>query len=146
MSKENDYRKIEGLLFSYPKIQIEIKNLRIDIEEIKDVIAIHGASDAPRASTPTYAFNSSVENEVIQREEKLPEKISRIEGMIRSKERQLQKIDNALLGLSKEDKEFIELRYWKDISLVELCDRYNMDKYGLYKMKNRIIGQLMCLI
>ncbi len=146
MSKENDYRKIEGLLFSYPKIQIEIKNLRIDIEEIKDVIAIHGASDAPRASTPTYAFNSSVENEVIQREEKLPDRINRIENMIRSKERQLQKIDNVLLTLEKGDQEFIELRYWKKIGIKDLCSRYNMEKSSVYKQRDRIVKDLAQLI
>ena len=146
MSKENDYRKIEGLLFSYPKIQIEIKNLRIDIEEIKDVIAIHGASDAPRAGTPTYAFNSSVENEVIQREEKLPDRINRIENMIRSKERQLQKIDNVLLTLEKGDQEFIELRYWKKIGIKDLCSRYNMEKSSVYKQRDRIVKDLAQLI
>lgn len=146
MSEKNKYRKIEGLLFSYPKIQIEIKNLRIDIEEIKDVMAIHGASDAPKASTPTYAFNSSVENEVIQREEKLPEKVSRIENMIRSKERQLQKVDNALLTLSKEDREFIELKYLKNIGIRDLCSRYNMEKSSIYKQKDRIVKELLKVI
>lgn len=63
--KDNNYSIVEGILYNYPKLKVEIDNLRLDLEEAKEVLGITGASDNEKAGSPTHAFSSVVENEIL---------------------------------------------------------------------------------
>ncbi|RHW56142.1 siderophore-interacting protein, partial [Clostridium botulinum] len=69
------YKKTENLLNDYIKIKSEIDNLQIEIEDIKLEYKGVGAMSYEERSTPTNAFNSNVENEIINKE-KLLEKLN----------------------------------------------------------------------
>nr|WP_307895937.1 hypothetical protein [Clostridium botulinum] len=71
----NYYKKTENLLNDYIKIKSEIDNLQIEIEDIKLEYKGVGAMSYEEKSTPTNAFNSNVENEIINKE-KLLEKLN----------------------------------------------------------------------
>lgn len=144
MSEKNiNYKKIEGILFSYNRTKCEIANLKIDIEELKDDISLGGKSDNPIPGRVSARTNTSkVEIEAEKREKK----IAAMEREIRSKERFLRKIDNALEILNKNDKEFVKLRYLDNISMVNLSDSYGVEPITLYKRKDVIIQSLISVL
>ena len=80
MAKEKSdlFRKTEYALYNYKTIDLRIKNIEIDIECLKNDISIKAINYEEKVG-PTNAFNSSVEDEVIRREEKVTEFIERLE-------------------------------------------------------------------
>ena len=136
------YKELEKILFDYPKLKIEVRNLYIDLEEVKDIIGIYGENGSPRAGSPTYKFNSIVESEVISREGSLKDKIECIKRLIRSKERRIQQIENAVSMLNDESQKFIQLRYWDNIKMDHIAIQYNLAKTALYKRKDKILKEL----
>ena len=38
--KDNNYSMVEGILYNYPKLKVEIDNLRLDLEEVKEIVAL----------------------------------------------------------------------------------------------------------
>ena len=147
LSNDNLYRRIEGMLYIYPKVKAEIENIKIDIEELNDVLGIKGANNNQiKPSTATYSFNSNVENEVIDREESIPEKTLHLQRTIRSKERFVRKVDVALGTLNDDNRKLIELKYFKGISANDLANRYGIEPITFYKRKAMIIKGLMGLL
>lgn len=133
---------LEEMLYSYPSLKIEVKNLYIDLEEVTEVLRVYGESGAPDTGGPTYIFNSAVENEFIGREGSLKDKAEHIIRLIRSKERHIQKIENAISLLDAKSIEFIQLRYWENIKIEYIASQYNLDKTALYKRKDKILEEL----
>lgn len=132
--------EIERILHAYRNIQAEIKNLKLDIEELKDDVGISSinfdAVDSGRCDSK--GMNSNVENEVLKRERKIVE----LERQIRSKERLILKVDNALAQLEEEERRFIELRYFSKISMNDLAAKECVDRSTMYKRKDIIIDKM----
>ncbi len=144
--KDNNYSMVEGILYNYPKLKVEIDNLRLDLEEAKEVIGITGASDNEKAGSPTHAFSSVVENEVLDREKNLEKRIKVIESAILKKERQLKKIENVLGTLTEYELRLIEMRYFKRYSVGRICGVLEISEDGFNKKrKNIILKRLMPL-
>lgn len=136
------YKELENILYNYPSLKIEVKNLYIDLEEVTEVLRVYGESGAPDTGGPTYIFNSAVENEFIGREGSLKDKAEHIIRFIRSKERHIQKIENAISLLDAESIEFIQLRYWENIKIEHIASQYNLTKTALYKRKDKILEEI----
>ncbi|MEG0501344.1 MAG: siderophore-interacting protein, partial [Cellulosilyticaceae bacterium] len=66
--KDSHYSKVEGILYNFPKLKVEIDNLRLDLEDVNEVVGIRGASGNEKAGSSTHAFSSAVEDEVIARD------------------------------------------------------------------------------
>lgn len=140
----NLYCKVEGMLYSVPKLKIEIDNLKIDLEELMEYEGIRGASDNEKAGSPTYAINSSVENEVMNRVEKLSDKEQAIIRKINSKERELKRIENALSILTEGERLLIEFWYFKRYTVNRICDLLEIsDRSFSRRRKNIIIKRLI---
>lgn len=140
----NLYCKVEGMLYSVPKLKIEIDNLKIDLEELMEYEGIRGASDNEKAGSPTYAINSSVENEVMNRVEKLADKEQAIIRKINSKERELKRIENALSILTEGERLLIEFWYFKRYTVNRICDLLEIsDRSFSRRRKNIIIKRLI---
>ena len=135
-------KELEKMLFDYPKLKIEVSNLYIDLEEAKDIIGIYGESGAPRAGSHTYFFNSSVEREVMDRDANLQNKIECIQRLIRIKERQIQKVENAICLLDEQSIKFIQLRYWDKVRMDYIAIQYNLSKTALYKRRDKILEKV----
>lgn len=135
------YKEIERILHSYRAIQVEIKKLRLEIEELKDDVSISSTNfDAVDSGKCDSKGNTSkVEQEVFNREKK----IERIEREIRYKERLIQKVDNALDVLSDSDKEFIKLRYFDKVTMSILAEQYSIENRTMYHRKDKVISQLI---
>lgn len=103
----NMYKKVEAVLYNYNETKAEIKNLDLEIESLENGYKGIVAMTYEEKSTPTNKFNSSVENEVVNKDEQL----IKLRNIKRFKEIQIQKIDNALNILDERDYEIIKLRY-----------------------------------
>lgn len=137
------YKKIEEMLYNYPKVKAEIENIKLDIEEMEDIVGIRGVSDNLKGSTPTYAFNSSVENEVINREEKLPERIEGLCRVLRSKERFIRKVDNALETLNENSKQLVQLKYFKKYTIERVAEVMDVSTSTVIRGKKEVVAELI---
>lgn len=143
MDKEQDlYKKTDRVLFNYKMIKAEINNIDIDIEELRAEFDGLKAIGYEERTSPTNAFNSSVENEILKKEKE----INRLLKERKSKERLINKIDNALTVLDDEEKKIIELRCFENKSWNRVgCV---IDKDGDYcsKIKRNAINKISELI
>lgn len=139
----NAYKKIEEMLYNYPKAKAEIENIKLDIEEMQDIVEIKGVRNNPKGSTPTYAFNSSVENELINREEKLTERIEGLCRLLRSKERFIQKIDNALDTLSENGQQLVKLKYFKKYTIERVAEIMDVSTSTVIRSRKEVVGELI---
>jgi hypothetical protein len=144
---EDKFKKMEKALYNYRNLDTAITNLDIDIESRKNDISLGGISYEQRSS-PTNAFSSCVENEVIKREEYLDPEILRLQRLKAEKTALRAKIYNALKDLKQSESKLVELRYlskdkhtWLDIGL-----ELGFDKNYCQKLRNDIINQLIEII
>ena len=141
--KDNNYSMVEGILYNYPKLKVEIDNLKLDLEEVQEVVGIRGVSGNEKAGSSTYAFSSVVENEVLEREKNLERKINRLTGLIQSKERQLKKIENVLGTLTEQELILIEMKYFKRYSINRICELLDITTATFIKRRKKIIVQTL---
>ena len=137
--KDNNYSMVEGILYNYPKLKVEIDNLKLDLEEAGEIIGIRGASDNEKAGSPTHAFSSVVENEVLDREKNLEKRIQVIESNILKKERQIKKVENVLNTLTEQEILLIELKYFKRHSISRICELLDITAATFNKRRKDII-------
>ncbi|MBY6860759.1 xanthine dehydrogenase [Clostridium botulinum] len=141
--KNNIFKKTEKVLYDYKNLDIKIQNIDLHINTLENDISVSGVSYEERSS-PTNAFSSVVENNVIKREEFTFEQINKLE-ILKNKTINLKKsIDNALNTLNHEERELVELRYFSKNkkTWVEIGMLLSIDKDYCSKLKNRIINQL----
>ena len=141
--KDNNYSMVEGILYNYPKLKVEIDNLKLDLEEVQEIMGIRGASGNEKAGSSTNAFSSVVENEVLEREKNLERKINRLTGLIQSKERQLKKIENVLGTLTEQELILIEMKYFKRYSINRICELLDITTATFIKRRKKIIVQTL---
>lgn len=147
LQNDNLYSKVEGMLYSYPKVKTEIENIKLDIEELNDIVGIKGGSNNYiKPTSPTNQFNSNVENEVIDRDENLPDKIVNLNRILRSKERFIKKMDNVLGLLKDEERKLIEMKYFKRDTFEHMAEVFGMSKDGVVKRRKSIILELMDIL
>ncbi|MDA3732370.1 sigma-70 family RNA polymerase sigma factor [Niameybacter massiliensis] len=146
-AKDNNYARVEGILYNYPKVKVEIENIKIDIEELNDVVGIKGAGNNKiKPSSATNAFNSNVENEVIDREENLPDRINDMNRLLRNKERYIRKVDNALSLLKEDERKLVELIYFKRYTLEKAGEVFDITKDGMAKRRKPVILELINIL
>ena len=147
--KENLYKKTEGTLHNYPSIRVEIENLRLDIEDLRDrlnhdEIAVKGKCYSKvKESTSTNAFNSAVENEVISYEEDIPKRIDALNRKIRSKERILARVNNAMEILTDREKKLIELKYFKHYTVETTAELLEISVSTVTRINRDIVLKIM---
>ena len=130
-------------MHNVPKLKIEIDNLQLDLEEVEEIMGIHGQSGNVAAGSSTYAFNSAVENEVIDRDENLEERKRKIIASISKKERRLKRIENNLSLLSEKQMLLVELKYFKDYPNSRVCDILDISESAMSKRRKNAIIKLM---
>ena len=143
MEKDNMFKKTEYALYNYKDLDIKIKSIDIDIEMLENDITLKAISYEEKTG-PTNAFSSSVENEVIRREEKIQEQINKLKrDKLLYKSRKL-KIENALELLTKEERKLVELRYFSrpKKSWVEISRVMNIAHTHCCTMRIKIINNL----
>ena len=117
----------------------EIDYELLELEEIQEIIGIRGASSNEKAGSATYAFSSTVENEVIHRDEKIGEKVVALTGGISRKERELKKVENMLATLTEEGYMLIEMKYFKRHTVNRICEILDITPDTFNKRRKKII-------
>lgn len=144
-TKDNSYARVEGMLYSYPKLAFEIKNLEIEIKMIEnEYVGIKGRSD--EAASCTNVISSSVEKEIISKEDR----IDSLTRKINHKKLLIEKIDNAidaLAAIDETDALLIKLRYIKGLEFKQIEMQIPMNEKSLMRkrseiIKNNLIGML----
>lgn len=145
MNDRDIFRDTEGVLYNYSMLKAEIHNLELEIEELRDEYQGISAISYEEKTGPTNKTSDSVVNEVIHKE-KL---IKKLEGIKRSKERLLMKINNAIDSLDETEKKFVEFRYTsnKKMSWNRVGELMNLDpNYCCNVIRPTIINKLSNLI
>lgn len=115
------FRKTEGMLYDYNNIVTQIELLKLDIIDIEEEYKGCGSIEYKELTGATNKFNSSVENEVINREKELMVYYKELNKKVSLK----RKLDAAIENLKDEEKKLVELRYinkrtlsWNQIAYV----------------------------
>ncbi|NMM62356.1 sigma-70 family RNA polymerase sigma factor [Clostridium sp. P21] len=139
------YSKVEGMLWNYTTLKNEVKNLELDIEELENDYRGCGSIVYGEKTGPTNAFNSSVENEVEYRSKEL----KFLMKLKRSKEIQVEKVDNALESLSDDEKKVIELKYFgnnKKLGWLKIGEIMGFCDVTCRALKNAAIKKMILII
>lgn len=138
------YRAIEGMLYKYTTLINEIKNVELEIEELRNDYRGCGAISYDEKSSPTYKFSSSVENEV----ESKNKKIAYLEKLKRGKEIQIEKINNALEVLDQQQRKIIELRYLnpKKIGWLKISEIIGISDVTCRTLKTKSINAMIPIV
>ncbi|MPN41425.1 hypothetical protein SDC9_188971 [bioreactor metagenome] len=139
---ENLYKRVEGMLYHYTSNKIRIENKKIDLEELENDYRGVGSITYEERSQPTNAFSSSVENEILKRDEK----IIRLRNEIKMIQNQILRIDNAMKELKDYERSLIELKYFKKVNHEKIADELGFEVESIASMKSRIINKLVPLI
>ncbi len=136
-----NFKQVEQMLKEYPVIKAEIKNIELDIQEIENMIGFKGVSDNPKPSTPTYKFNSCVENEAlsITREKA----ISKLKVEKANRLKKIERIENALSILSENDGEIIRLYYFKQMPITAISYKLDRTRGQVYKRKSYAVNSMI---
>lgn len=133
------YKKAEWLLYNYKKLKAEIKNIEIEIEDIKNTYVGVNAIDISKDNlSKTYKTTSIIENEILDKERR----IERLESIKLKKENQVKKVDNALEILTEEDRKLIELRYFERLPNYKVAMIFDMTEEGCSARKRRIVESI----
>lgn len=137
------FKKTEYALYNYKHIDVKIKSIEIDIESLKNDITLKAIKYEEKTAS-TNAYNSSVENEVIRREETVMKEIVKLEKDKYLYQQRKEKIKLALECLAEEDRKLIELRYFSNPqkTWLEISFDMNIDKDKCCKMRKKLINIL----
>lgn len=121
MIDKNIFRKTEAILYDYNKLSLRIELLKAEIKDIEETYQGCGSISYDERTQATNKFNSSVENEIMQKEKML--KTIKID--LSNKTKLKRRIDSAVQGLKDEERKLVELRYinkrqlsWNQIAFV----------------------------
>lgn len=143
MEKDNrKFKQVEAMLYNYNKNKVAIKNMRLDLEILKNNYEGVKAISYEEKSSPTNAFNSSVENEIIIREKNT----RRLINKIRLKEIEIEKIDNVLELLDERDSYLIRRYYINKDQLKNISKHINLEESYLSTYKAKIINDIADLM
>lgn len=138
----NLYEKTEILLNSYKIMIVEIKNINLEIESMKEEYTGCGAISLDEKSSPTNAFTSTVENEVVTREKRLYQ----LEKLKREDIKTIAKIDNAIVILSPLERHCIEMICFKSMQYKEVSKELSIDYSYVGEVKHRAIDKISHLV
>lgn len=136
------YRKTEAILYNYNKVKAQIKNIELDIENIKNDFNGPGAIGYEERTQATNSFNSSVENEIISRDNE----INQLLRYKKQKEIEILKVDNAIGSLTEREKIIIEMRYLKKYNNRMIAAKLDLTEEYVCSIKKSAVNQILDLI
>lgn len=144
INKKELFKKVEGRLHHYKFLSAEIKNLELDIESRENEIFGCKAVGYDEKVSPTYAFNSTVENEIIKKERD----IARLKKLKKDKEIEKKKIENALTCLDIREEHFFKLFYNSRMknSMVYISLEMNSDRKTCRCVRERLVYKIMDML
>ncbi|MBK1810548.1 sigma-70 family RNA polymerase sigma factor [Clostridium sp. YIM B02505] len=142
MGSSDKFKKIEAMLYNYKQTEVEIKNIDLDIEEVRNEYRGVGAMVYGERTSSTNKISSSVENEIEYKENR----VSYLTSLKRSKEIEIERLNNVLSILSEDEYKLIELRYFKKLQYKQIADIICMNDIYIIDKKKKIINKLIPLM
>ena len=144
IDKKNLFRETEGRLHNYKYLEIQIKSLELDIEQIKNDYRGCGAISYDERTGVTYNINRTVENEVIAKEKK----IAKLMKAKLEKEIEKKKIENALTCLDIIETDFFNLFYNSKSknNMKYISIKMHMDRSYLYKLRENVVYKIIGML
>ncbi|GFZ32574.1 RNA polymerase sigma factor [Clostridium zeae] len=142
MGTSDKFKKIEAMLYSYKQTVVEIKNIDLDIEEVRNEYRGVGAMVYGERTSSTNKISSSVENEIEYKENR----INYLTSQKRKKEIEIERLNNILSILSEDEYKLIELRYFKKLQYKQIADIICMNDIYIIDKKKKIINKLIPLM
>lgn len=140
---EDNFRRIEKLLYDYKTYALAIKNLRDDIDSLHMPTCISNYSDDPISHTVGNVSNSTM-NHALRRVDSV-----KLDNM---KKRLAEKLVNydritAIVSLFNDDELIIwERRYMKDQDVAVIYDSVGWSKTTYFRIRKNLVDKVMkCL-
>lgn len=133
------YRKTEALLYNYNKSKAQIKNIELEIENIKNEYEGVGAVSFEERVQSTNEFHSRVESEILEKENQ----INKLMKYKRQKEIEIAKIDNAIEALTDREKSIIKMRYFEKYNNRMIAAKLDLTEEWIAKIKKVAINQIL---
>lgn len=142
--KKKLFRETECRLHNYKYLEIQIKNLELDIEREKNEYRGCGAISYDERTGVTYNINRSVENEVIAKEKR----IGKLMQAKLEKEIEKKKIENALTCLDIIETDFFNLFYNSKSknNMKYISIKMHMDRSYLYKLRENVVYKIIGML
>lgn len=146
MSKDKKelFKKVEGRLFAYKDLQIQINEYDIRIEEEMAEYRGCGAISYDERTGPTFNISRSVENEILSKEKRIEELQDKRDKLKREKRR----IENAMTCLDIIETEFVN-KYYNHrgkVNMNYIATSMHMDRSSCYRMRDEIVYKIMSLL
>ncbi|VFG74448.1 putative sigma factor [Clostridioides difficile] len=127
------FKETDERLHNYKYLDIKIKNINLDIKRYENEYSGCGAMVYTEKTSNTYNISSSVENEVLKREERL-----------RKLKIEKEKIENALTCLNDIEMEFFNLFYNSKTknNMTYISMKLHLDRTSCYNLKKKMIVKL----
>ncbi|MCQ2016789.1 xanthine dehydrogenase [Clostridium butyricum] len=139
---EDKFKLTEKHLYNYKDIDKLNKLTDIKIKQLLNDVSVKAISYEEK-SAPTNAFYSSVEDDVIRRDEHIRSKIDQLRKEKENRIIEKELIDNALELLDIEERKLVELRYFKDkLSWTSIALKLNVSQDTCIRMRRKIIYEL----
>lgn len=144
MERKELFKSVEARLHNYKYLDIQIKNLELDIEKEKNDYRGCGAISYDERTGVTYNISRSVENEVIAKEKKIA-KLTKVKV---DKEIEKRKIENALTCLDIIETDFFNLFYnsRSKNNMKYISIKMHMDRSYLYTFREKIVYKIMGML
>ena len=138
----NNYKRVEAMLYNYKKTKAEIKILIRELEILENDYRGAGAISYDEKTQATNKFNSTVENEVINK----TKEVYKLENEIRLKEIEIKNIDDALSILNEREIYIIKEYYINNRLLKVIADEIHVNENYASELKRNIINKLTSMI
>lgn len=146
MSKDKKelFKKVEGRLHKYKKLEAQIRNLELEIEREKNDYRGCGAINYDERTGVTYNISRTVENEVIAKEKR----IGKLMQTKLEKEIEKKKIENALTTLDSRETDLFNLLYnsRSKNNMKYISIKLHMDRSHCYRMRETIVYKVMSIL
>lgn len=144
MNKKELFKKVEGRLYNYKNLELQINNLELDIEQEKNDYRGCGSISYDERTGLTYNISRTVENEVIVKEKR----IAKLMQMKLEKEIEKKKIENALTSLDSRETDLFNLLYKAKSknNMKYISIKLHMDRSHCYRMRETVVYKVMSIL
>lgn len=144
MDRKELFKKVEAKLHNYKNLEVQIKNIELDIQREKNDYRGCGAISYDEKTGVTYNISRSVENEVIAKEKR----IGKLMQLKLEKEIEKQKIENSLTCLDIIETDFFNLFYnsRNKNNMAYISRKMHADRSYLYTLREKMIYKIMGML
>jgi DNA-directed RNA polymerase specialized sigma subunit len=144
---EDRFKKTEYHLYSYKDIDKLNQLADIKIKQLLNDVSVKAISYEEKSS-PTNAFSSCVENEVIKRDEHISSKVEQLKKDKESRTIEKELINTTLDLLEDDERKLVELRYFSKPtrSWTSISQDLNQSVDNCIKVRRKVIDKISTFI